>query len=258
MQLKIEFMFLRSKVFVHIPNFITILNLISGAIGIFFVFQDKIIWACIMIYVAGIFDFLDGFAARLLKATSEIGKSLDSLADVISFGLLPSAILYYIIKLIIYQINPAFSLAGASFTEILLLSSSLLIVAFSALRLANFNVDTRQSYGFIGVPTPAIALLISSFPFIINQGAFGAVLLMKLYIIIPLILVLSLLMVSEIPMLALKFKSFSVSKNIYIYLLIIISIISIIFWGVNSIPLIFLVYILFSVLENKRREIETA
>ncbi len=255
MQLKFEVMFFRSKVLVHVPNFITILNLISGAIGIFFVFQDKVIWACIMIYIAGLFDFLDGFAARLLKATSEIGKSLDSLADVISFGLLPSAILYYIIKLIIYQINPAFSLTGASVAEILLLSSSLLIVAFSALRLANFNVDTRQSHGFIGVPTPATAMLISSFPFIINQGTFGAVLLMKLYIIIPLILVLSLLMVSDIPMIALKFKSFSFAKNIYVYLLIIISVISILLWGVTSIPLIFLVYILFSVLQAKKEKV---
>jgi CDP-diacylglycerol--serine O-phosphatidyltransferase len=206
-----------------------------------------------MIYVAALFDFLDGFAARLLKATSEIGKSLDSLADVISFGLLPSAILYYIIKQIIFQINPAFSMEEASFTEILLLSSSLLIVAFSALRLANFNVDTRQIHGFIGVPTPAVAMLISSFPFILNQGSVGAQLLMKLYIIVPLILVLSFLMVSEIPMIALKFKSFSFARNVYIYLLIAISIISMILWGVTSVPVIFLIYIIFSLLQTIRK-----
>lgn len=243
----------QSKIVAHIPNFITILNLISGVIGIFFVFQEKIIWACMMIYIAALFDFFDGFAARLLKATSEIGKSLDSLADVISFGLLPTAILYYIIKLIILQINPAFSVENASVTEIILLASSLLIVSFSALRLAKFNVDTRQSYGFIGVPTPATAILISSFPFIINQASFGAVILMKLYIIIPLILGLSFLMVSEIPMIALKFTSFSFSRNVYVYLLIGISVITVILWGVTSIPVIFIVYILLSVIQSRRK-----
>lgn len=250
LQLKIKIMFLRTKVFAHIPNFITILNLISGAIGIFFVFQDQIIWASIMIYIAALFDFLDGFAARLLKATSEIGKSLDSLADVISFGLLPSAILYFIVKGIIYRINPAFSMAGASVTEILLMATPLLIVAFSAIRLAKFNVDKRQSYGFIGVPTPATAMLISSFPFIILKGSFGALLLSKIYILIPLILVLSLLMVSEMPMIALKFTSFGFSKNLFVYLLLIFSAIGLVIWGFSFIPVIFVLYILFSVLKN--------
>lgn len=241
----------RTKVFSNIPNFITILNLISGVVGVFFVFQDKILLAGIMIYVAAIFDFLDGFVARLLKASSEIGKSLDSLADVISFGLLPSAILYYIIKLIILRANPYFLPGNASVTEVLLLASSMLIVSFSALRLAKFNTDTRQSYGFIGVPTPATAILISSFPFIIRNESWGSLLLMKLYLIIPLILVLSFLMVSEIPMISLKFRNYKLSENIFKYLLILISVFSLVIGGISSIPVIFLVYILFSVLENK-------
>jgi CDP-diacylglycerol--serine O-phosphatidyltransferase len=205
-----------------------------------------------MIYIAALFDFLDGLAARILKATSEIGKSLDSLADVISFGLLPSAIIYYIVKLIIVGINPGFTLVNASFSETILLLSSLLIVSFSALRLAKFNTDTRQSYGFIGVPTPATAILISSFPFIINsEGSLGAFLLMKLYFLIPLTLVLAFLMVSEIPMISLKFKNFSIKQNVFKYLLILVSIISIGIWGITSIPVIFLVYIICSVLENR-------
>lgn len=256
MQLKIADMFLQSKVFPHIPNFITILNLVSGAIGIFFIFQDKVLWACLMIYIAALFDFLDGLAARILKATSEIGKSLDSLADVISFGLLPSAIIFYIVKLIIIRINPEFTLLNASISEAILLLSSLLIVSFSALRLAKFNTDTRQSYGFIGVPTPATAILISSFPFIIESETLGAVLLMKLYILIPLTLVLAFLMVSEIPMISLKFQNFSIKQNVFKYLLILISLFSILFWGITSIPVIFLVYIVCSVLENRLSKAE--
>ncbi|HEX3007482.1 MAG TPA: CDP-alcohol phosphatidyltransferase family protein [Bacteroidales bacterium] len=246
-------MFLRSKILSSLPNFITILNLISGSVGIFLVFHDKIIWACIMIYIAALFDFFDGFVARLVKASSDIGKELDSLADVISFGLLPTAIVYYIVKLIILQANPSFLVMNASFTEILILATPLFIVAFSALRLAKFNIDTRQSYGFIGVPTPATAVLVSSFPFIIESGSWGAFLLMKLYVIIPLILILSFLMVSEIPMMSLKFKTYRFSDNLYKYLLLIISAISLVVGGVTSIPVIFLVYIIFSFIQNKAK-----
>jgi CDP-diacylglycerol--serine O-phosphatidyltransferase len=244
-------MSIKSKIVQNIPNFITILNLVSGAIGVLFVFEDKILWACIMIYFAGLFDFLDGLAARILKATSEIGKSLDSLADVVSFGFLPTAIIFYIIKMIIMKSNPAFSVLDASFTEILLLSTSLFIVAFAALRLANFNTDTRQTYGFIGVPTPSVAILISSFPFIIAKSGWESELLMKLYIIIPVVFILSFLMVSEISMISLKFKSLSFKENAFKYLLIIVSVIAILIGGIASIPVIFLVYIVFSVLESK-------
>lgn len=245
-------MFLQSKVFPHIPNFITILNLVSGAVGIFFIFQDQVLWACFMIYIAALLDFLDGLAARVLKATSEIGKSLDSLADVISFGLLPSAIIFYIIKLIITGINPEFTLNNASLAETILLLSSLLIVSFSAVRLAKFNTDTRQSYTFIGVPTPATAILISSFPFIINtEGSVGAFLLMKLYFLIPVTMILAFLMVSEIPMISMKFQNFSIRQNIFKYLLILISLLSIVIWGITSIPVIFLVYIICSIMESR-------
>jgi len=244
-------MFIKSKVIQNIPNLLTILNLVSGAIGVFFIFQDKIIWACYMIYIAGLFDFLDGFVARLLKASSDIGKQLDSLADMISFGLLPAAIIYYIIKLILIQANPGFTVMDASLTEILLLGTSFFILAFSALRLAKFNIDTRQNFGFIGVPTPSTAILISSFPFILSKvDSLGAHLLMKLYIIIPVTLLLSFLMVSEIPMISMKFKNFKFSENLYKYLLIIISIIGILIGGITAIPFIFVVYLAFSIFES--------
>lgn len=238
------------KVVSHVPNFITILNLIAGAVGVYLVFEGNVLLACSMIYVAAIFDFLDGLAARIFKATSEIGKSLDSLADLVSFGFLPTAIIFSIIKSILITSNPQFSVSEASVTEILLLGSSLFILAFSALRLANFNVDTRQTYGFIGVPTPSIAILISSFPFIISESSWLSDMLMKLYVIIPLILILSFLMVSEIPMISLKFKNLKIKENLFKYLLILISAIALIYGGINSIPLIFVAYILFSVIES--------
>lgn len=248
---KILIMFFKTKVFPHIPNFITMLNLVSGAIGIVFIFQGHLMHASIMIYIAGIFDFFDGFAARLLKVTSDIGKSLDSLADVVSFGLLPTGIIYQLLFQIIQQSNPAFSLENANYLEIGILSSSLLVAVFSALRLAKFNHDSRQSEGFIGIPTPANALLISSFPFItMHTESIGAKLLMNLYVLIPITVILSLLLTSEIPMLSLKFKSFALRKNIFRYLLIVTSIILVTIWGIASIPFIFLFYIMFSLIRN--------
>lgn len=244
-------MFSKSKIFQNIPNFITILNLVSGALGVFFVFEDKILLACMMIYIAAIFDFLDGMVARMLKATSEIGKSLDSLADVVSFGFLPTTIIFYIIKMIIMRSNPEFSVWDASLSEILLLGTSLLIVSFAALRLANFNNDTRQTYGFIGVPTPSVAILISSFPFIINKPGWEGVMLMKLYVIIPIVFILSFLMVSEISMISMKFKNLSFKENVFKYLLIVISATAVIIGGIASIPVIFLVYIIFSIIESR-------
>lgn len=248
---KIFTMFFKSKVFPHIPNFITLFNLVSGAIGIVFIFQGHLIYASIMIYIAGIFDFFDGFAARLLKVTSDVGKSLDSLADVISFGLLPTGIIYQLLFRIIQQANPAFSLDNANYLEIGILSTALFVAVFSALRLAKFNHDSRQSEGFIGIPTPANALLISSFPFIVMQTeSVGAKLLMNLYILIPLTVILSLLLTSEIPMISLKFKSFALKNNIFRYLLIVTSIILVAIWGIASIPFIFLFYIVFSLIRN--------
>lgn len=245
-------MYIKTKIFPHIPNFITILNLISGTVGIYLVLEGNIYWGCYMIYLAGLFDFFDGFIARLLHASSEIGKSLDSLADIISFGLLPTAILFKIIESILVQSNPDFSVNTASISQIILLGSSVLIISFSALRLAKFNTDTRQTYGFIGVPTPATAFLISSFPFIINDTeSVGAFFLTKLYVIVPLALILSLLMVSEIPMISLKFKNFELKENIYKYLLIILSVSCIIIWGIASIPLIFLFYVILSYTQSK-------
>lgn len=133
----------------HIPNFITTLNIICGSAGIVLVLKEHVDLAFIMMIAAAVFDFCDGFAARALGAYSDMGKELDSLCDVVSFGVLPSVMLYQ-------------EMRACSFGESWLCWIPLLIAAFSALRLAKFNIDDRQSSGFLGLPTPACALLVGA------------------------------------------------------------------------------------------------
>ena len=142
----------------HIPNALTSANLLCGMIGIVYVLGGEINFGAYFIFLAALFDFLDGFVARMLKVSSDIGKQLDSLADLVTFGVLPSFILFKMVE---------------SNTEIWILPFLVLIVAvFSAVRLAKFNIDERQSDRFIGVPTPANALLISTLPFLSERSKF--------------------------------------------------------------------------------------
>ncbi|MDP3441982.1 MAG: CDP-diacylglycerol--serine O-phosphatidyltransferase, partial [Ignavibacteria bacterium] len=147
----------------HIPNFITLLNLLSGCLSILFFSHGQIELASWMIFVAALFDFFDGFVARALKAYSAIGAQLDSLADVVSFGVAPSFLIYSLIlnshgrqEFMIYDID-------------LLPLTAFLIPLFAAFRLAKFNVDERQTTSFLGLPTPATGLLIASLPLIKEQ-----------------------------------------------------------------------------------------
>ena len=140
----------------HIPNAITLLNLLSGIFSIYFGMEGNLLFSAYCIFIAAVFDFFDGFAARLLHAKSDIGEQLDSLADVVSFGVAPGFIMFHMIKLSL----------GLDF-ESSLPFFGFIIPLFSALRLAKFNVDENQTDSFIGIPTPAVALLIASFPLII-------------------------------------------------------------------------------------------
>ena len=178
----------------HLPNTITSGNLLSGALGVIFTFKGEFETAFLLMMLAAVFDFFDGFAARLLKAYSPVGKELDSLADDISFGLLPSLMLYKLC-----------SNLGAPLWVCL---SPLLIAAFSALRLAKFNIDTRQSENFIGLATPAAAMICgslcclvsSSEPFFLHEWCSGCIFIPALTVVI------CFLLVSEIPMFSMKFK----------------------------------------------------
>lgn len=177
----------------HVPNAITSLNLLCGCLSIAFAAQGKIDLAGYSIFVAAIFDFFDGFAARLLKAHSAIGLQLDSLADMVSFGVAPSMMLYYSIA------NPL----PECFVGTLVQYSPFVIAVFSALRLAKFNIDTRQTESFIGMPTPACSLLIASF---LIYRSFTTTEPLNAYLVLVLSVLLSALLVSEIPMFSLKVK----------------------------------------------------
>ena len=193
----------------HIPNTITSMNLLCGALGVIFTFQGALDIAFYLMLAAAVCDFLDGFAARMLKAYSAMGKELDSLADLISFGLLPSLMLYR-------------RLVEGGMTGIWTYIP-LIICVFSALRLAKFNVDDRQSENFLGLPTPACAMWCGSLIYAADHGVMSmAGLLHDKNIILIASVVLALLLVSEIPMFSLKFKKGSEYNRIRIYFLAIV------------------------------------
>ena len=234
----------------YIPNLITSLNLLIGCISIAFAFQDKILMASIFIFIAGVLDFLDGVAARVLHAYSDIGKMLDSLADVVSFGVAPSTILFKLLNISIHPGNSGFSFDSNNWIELVIPCTAFLIAIFSALRLAKFNIDVRQDSLFIGLPTPANAFLIASLPFILQDNLFLQGILLKIYVLIPLILILSILLVSDIPMISLKFKNLTYKDNQSRYILVLSSLFLLIFLKFSAVPIIFLLYITISFIDN--------
>lgn len=227
----------------HIPNTVTCLNLFSGCLGIVFAFQGNLIYASYAIFLAAIFDFFDGMLARLLKAYSELGKQLDSLADMVSFGVLPSVIIYQL-----------FLKSEANIDFEWIKYSAFIIAVFSGLRLAKFNIDTRQSENFIGLPTPANALLIASFPFLLEEiNAFFIKYILNPNALAFFSFFMSFLLISEIPLISLKFKTLSFSENKLRYLLIISSFMAIMFNQFAGVPIVMLLYLLFSILHFRKR-----
>lgn len=224
----------------HIPNFLTCGNLFCGCVGIVSVFQNDLVFAAYMIGLAVLLDFADGFVARIMNAYSLIGKELDSLADCVTFGVLPSMILYKLLQK---------SLMGDGFAiEIFVVLPYLafFIAVFSALRLAKFNNDTRQSESFIGVPTPANALLVGSLPLILWQHPAWSQYIQNPYVLIVYILAMSYLLVSELPLFALKFKDFSFANNRIRYIFLLVSLGLLVWLQFAAVPPIILLYILLS------------
>jgi len=230
----------------HIPNIFTCLNLFFGCIAVVMIFRNRLETASFLVIGAIIFDFFDGMTARMLKAHSPIGKELDSLADVISFGLVPGAILYSLFK----ESNPSLIFANENFLR-LFQFFPFIVTVFSALRLAKFNVDVRQTESFIGLPTPANTMLIISFPLILNHDQFHLTgLILNPYFLVIISVVQSYLLVAEIPMMALKFKSFTWKNNKYQYILISSFIILFLVFNYVAIPLIIFLYLLLSIFNN--------
>jgi CDP-diacylglycerol--serine O-phosphatidyltransferase len=240
----------------HIPNIITCLNVICGSIAVLFAIKGELTLSVFFIIAAAIFDFLDGMAARLLKAWSPLGKELDSLADMISFGLAPGMLMMVMQEYALFGLNVrAENFSGLSLWEISCIAASLLIPVTSALRLAKFNIDTRQTNSFIGLPTPASALFVAALALITVYGRyeiFDAIIFQPVVLLI-ITLALSFLLISEIPMFSLKFKSLKWSENRIQFLFLSISTALILTLNIYGIAASIAIYILFSAVLNLRK-----
>ena len=218
------------NIFKHIPNFLTALNLLMGVLGIINIFEGNYQHTIYFIMAAGIFDFLDGFTAKLLHVTSSFGKELDSLADMVTFGILPTLFLFKWTSIIH---DNSYWLAY----------STTIIPVFAAFRLAKFNLNPTQSDGFIGLPTPAAALLSVT----IVETSF---LVSWIYFIPIYSLIVSLLMIAPIKMLSFKFKSMILSGNELRYITLFVMLIGLTLFQLNFLPYIIPIYIILSLLSN--------
>lgn len=223
-----------------LPNLMTCGNLLCGCVGVVSAFRGDLLLAGMLIGVAGLLDFGDGFVARLLKQNSEIGKQLDSLADVVTFGVLPA--------LIIFQLIERTSNDIPHFPSYL----AFVLAIFSALRLAKFNVDTRQSDSFIGVPTPANAFLVASLPFIIRHNPALEPFIVNQTNLLIYTFLMSFLLVAELPLFALKFKSFGWNGNELPFSFLGISVVLLVLLHFAAVPLVIALYILLSLVFRKK------
>lgn len=246
----------------QIPNLFTLLNLFFGCLAIIAILQNGIIiqntpigeqyvdipekiWmASLFIGIAAVVDFFDGFVARLLKASSEMGKQLDSLADVVSFGVAPGMILYQFLR-IAFAKEP-----GGVDVSILWVLPALIVPCAAAYRLAKFNIDDSQQYGFKGVPTPAVGLLIASFPLMYWAGNIEVInnILTNKWFLYAVIIVVSWLMVSNLPLLSLKFKNYSLQSNWPKVVLLLVALVAAFLLKWAAVPVVFIAYILVSLL----------
>jgi len=230
----------KSTIFFWIPNAITAMNLVCGSLSVFFAIDGQLGWASVFIFAAAVFDFLDGFSARLLKAYSAIGKELDSLADMVSFGLAPAAIVFTMLQLTLFGKIQLIQNIEGNFSQWLLLFTSLVIPVAGAFRLAKFNTDDRQSEQFLGMPIPANAIFFASLALILELGTKTAIVpfILNKYTLLLAIFACSFLMVSELPMFNLKFKNLKLKENALRFLFLGITLLMLIFLQIYALPLI--------------------
>lgn len=225
----------------NIPNSITCCNLISGAIATVFAVGGNAEAALAFIILGAVFDFFDGMSARLLSVSSPIGKELDSLADDITFGMAPSTIVFSELRVLDY---PAFMECTRPWLPFV----AFIMAAFSALRLAKFNLDSRQALGFIGLPTPANALFWGSL--IVGAGSWMEQSSITVLLMIAMVLVSSWLLVAEIPMFALKFKTWDFRSNRVKYIFLITCVPLIVIFGISAFAIIIAWYVVLSAWVN--------
>jgi CDP-diacylglycerol--serine O-phosphatidyltransferase len=231
----------------HLPNLLTLLNLACGTVAIVLTIEGQWQWAVYLVLVAALFDFLDGFAARMLKAYSDTGKQLDALADMVSFGVLPGVFIYTIFKALF--MNQAEESTGLHQTlQWIILGSVLIVPAFSAIRLARFSVRESEGQFFEGLPTPAHALFWTGlfWQFMQDGLLFGTPL--NLFFIWAIMFIMAFHMIFPVPMYTLKFEHFRLKGNLIRYLLIVVSVIILLFTGISGLSLVVLTYILMSLL----------
>lgn len=234
------------KIIHQIPNFITSLNLVSGTLAIIFAIDGRLVWAAIFICAAAVLDFFDGFAARALKAYSEIGKELDSLADVVSFGVAPGAILFTLLEFSLFGNNqPIHEISGKWF-EWLILFSAFLLPVFGAIRLARFNSNTSDENFFRGLPIPANGIFWAAMGLMFQSPKYADFLPMvyttKNLVILGIFM--SGMMVIHMPMFSMKPKSLRLNENWYRYLFLGLSAVIVILLNIYGLALIIFLYIL--------------
>ena len=232
----------------HIPNLLTCGNFFCGCLGVNFAYNGNLAWAAYMIGLAGIFDFFDGFVARLLNVSSPIGKELDSLADMVTSGLVPGIIMFNLL-------TKNQNILDLSLSSVLVPFFGLVLTLGACYRLAKFNIDTRQLNSFIGLPTPAMSLFVISLPLIQQSSEIEFIqnLISNNYFLCGITLLLTYLMNAELPLFSLKFKEYSVKNNAVKYLFLLISLLLIFCLEFLSIPLIVLLYVLLSMIINYRK-----
>jgi CDP-diacylglycerol---serine O-phosphatidyltransferase len=237
----------------QIPNIITLGNLLSGTIATIYAIEGDYINAGLFVIIGIFLDFFDGFAARLLKVSGELGKQLDSLADMVTSGVVPG-----LIMLKLMQQNLKTEANSFVFEEPILdvMLIGLLLTLSACYRLAKFNIDTNQSDSFIGLPTPAMSLFVISLPLIqqYSEVDFVKELINNNYFLIFITFTLSYLMNSKLPLFSLKFKDYSIKNNIIKYLFLVIAIVLIFTLKYLSIPLLIILYILLSIIDYYRNK----
>lgn len=232
----------------HIPNIITLLNLFCGCIAVIFAIQNKMDWAIFWVSLGIFFDFFDGFFARLLNVKSELGLQLDSLADMVTSGVTPGIAMFQMLS------SSNFIVHNDSLLSTLLPYFGFLITLSSAYRLANFNIDPRQTLGFVGLPTPANALFVISLSVIASHQMIAPYLLpvmQNTWFLIGITLLSAYMLNAEIALFALKFKDYSFQNNKLKYIFLLISVLCLILLKLVAVPIIITLYVLLSAFAKK-------
>jgi len=233
----------------HVPNFITLMNLFCGCIAVVFAFREDFELAFFFVCLGIFLDFFDGFFARMFKVSSELGLQLDSLADMVTSGVTPGVVMFFLMHNAVKA--PDFVLTDGNFLFCLL---GFIITLGSCYRLANFNIDTRQTDSFIGLPTPANALFIMSLPLVLKYSESLVVVevLANQWVLLIITLFSAYILNAEIPLFSLKIKKLTVIDNLLQFVFLGSSVLLLIFFQYLAIPLIILLYVLMSVVNNKR------